>query len=168
MVRQDGPVSSTKPDRAAASGDAYDQRALAVLRQLRDIFAATQEHHAVLERQAGVSGSQLWALSEIARHPGIRMSDLGRTMALHPSTTSNLIDKIEARGLVRRTRSRRDHRVVMLNATQPGRELLERAPHPARGVLPDALERMDAGQLAHLAEALAPLLAVMGSGRAGR
>ncbi|HWJ96252.1 MAG TPA: MarR family transcriptional regulator, partial [Telluria sp.] len=42
-----------------------------VLRQFRIVFNAVKTHFRQVEREAGVGGAQLWALSVIERTPGI-------------------------------------------------------------------------------------------------
>ena len=42
-----------------------------VLRQFRVVFNAVKTHFRQVEREAGVGGAQLWALSVIDRRPGI-------------------------------------------------------------------------------------------------
>ena len=79
-------------------------------------------------------------------------------MALHQSTTSNMVDRLESSGLVRKERTSVDQRVVRLYLTDDGAALLARAPSPARGVLPEALRLMDDEGLASLQSELDKLL----------
>jgi DNA-binding MarR family transcriptional regulator len=79
-------------------------------------------------------------------------------MALHQSTASNMVDKLESAGLIRKERTSADQRVVRLYLTDSGRELLARAPSPARGVLPEALRLLDEEGLLRLQRELDGLL----------
>lgn len=79
-------------------------------------------------------------------------------MALHQSTTSNMVDRLETSGLIRKERTSADQRVVRLYLTDEGLALLARAPSPARGVLPEALRLMDDEGLASLQSELEKLL----------
>src|ERR1700758_5734298 len=112
---------------------------IAVLQQFRLIFRSAKKHFQWVHERAGVSGAQLWLLAEIARRPGIRVSDVAKSMAVHQSTASNLIDRLVRDGLLLRQRSNQDQRVVHLSLTKAGREAVARAPRPLYGVLPDAL-----------------------------
>lgn len=82
-------------------------------------------------------------------------------MSLHQSTVSNLIVKLEERQLVERVRDEKDRRSVRLKATSTGLAVLGRAPAPLRGLLPDALMRMQPEQLAALKSALDTVLDLM-------
>ena len=107
---------------------------------------------------AGVTGAQLWALQELREAPGLRVGELANRMALHQSTTSNMVDRLETSGLIRKERTSADQRVVRLYLTDEGLALLARAPSPARGVLPEALRLMDDEGLASLQSELEKLL----------
>lgn len=98
---------------------------------------------------------------EINVDSGLRVSHLAKVLAIHQSTASNLLDKLEEKGLVRRERGGPDQRVVRLYATAKGRDLVAHAPRPAQGVLMDALGRLSPGTLAALAEGLGALLCEM-------
>jgi len=135
----------------------------AIVRQLRLIMRAMQGHSHAIERTCGISAAQLWALWEIQRTPGLKVSDLARSLSIHPSTASNLLDKLEESQLIERQRRERDQRVVRLYATDSGRALLESAPAPPQGELNHALQRLPADHLARLHAELGLLLARMSS-----
>ena len=65
-----------------------DPRVLAVLQEFRLIFKSVRTHFRSVEKFAGVSGAQVWMLSEIRRSPGLRVNDLARAMSIHQSTAS--------------------------------------------------------------------------------
>jgi DNA-binding MarR family transcriptional regulator len=150
--------SRRKSERASArSSSAELGRAaleLKTLQAFRTIFASARWHDAEVRRIAGISGSQLWALSEIARSQGMRVNDLSERMALHQTTASNLIYALVERKLIRRERDPADQRVVRLNITTDGKRMLLRAPGPYAGLLVDALRHLDTQQLTRLRSAL--------------
>jgi DNA-binding MarR family transcriptional regulator len=88
-----------KPARRSGIGDR--QRMLDVLEQFRIIVKSIRRHYQDVERRAGISGAQLWALAQIAGQPGCQVGELARALAVHPSTASNLVRELEARELVR-------------------------------------------------------------------
>jgi DNA-binding MarR family transcriptional regulator len=131
---------------------------LSVLQRFRVLIRTAQRHSQWIERQSGVTGAQLWALQELLEEPGLRVGELAKRMALHQSTASNMIDKLESSGLVSKVRTSADQRVVRLSLTEAGRDLLARAPSPARGVLPEALRLLDDESLQRLQRELDGLL----------
>lgn len=131
---------------------------LTVLQRFRILIRAAQKHSQWIEKQSGISGVQLWALQELAEAPGLRVGELAGRMALHQSTASNLVERLEQLGLARRERSSTDQRVVLLSVTDLGRATLAQAPAPARGLLPEALRHMAADDLQRLQAQLDVLL----------
>lgn len=134
---------------------------IAVLEQFRLIFRSAKKHFQWVQERAGVSGAQLWLLAEIERRPGVRVSDVARSMAVHQSTASNLIERLEKDRLLLRQRSNRDQRVVHLTLTKAGRAAVARAPRPLYGVLLDALTRLEQPELARLQGLLEKLASKM-------
>ena len=137
---------------------AHDVTPISVLMRFRILIRTAQRHSQWIERQSGVTGAQLWALQELSEAPGLRVGELAKRMALHQSTASNMIDKLESASLVRRERGSTDQRVVRLYATPDGLALLARAPSPARGVLLEALRVMSGEDLGDLQNELDLLL----------
>jgi DNA-binding MarR family transcriptional regulator len=142
--------------RPAADADAA--MATAVLLQFRELFRVSQQHFQRIESNCGVSGAQLWALSELKATPGLTVSGLARALSIHLSTSSNLLDKLEAQELIRRERNSADQRLVRVYLTTAGQQVLRKAPKPAAGVIPDALSKMPESALRTLKRDLDLLL----------
>jgi DNA-binding MarR family transcriptional regulator len=132
-----------------------------VLRRFRVVFNAVKTHFQQVEKQAGIGGAQVWALSVVQQQPGIRVSALAVAMDIHQSTASNLVRLLVDRALVEAVRSDEDRRAVLLHLLPAGQQLLDRAPGPFTGVLPAALEQLDAATLARLNDDLGQLIAVL-------
>ncbi|MEN9316538.1 MAG: hypothetical protein RIS35_2931, partial [Pseudomonadota bacterium] len=128
-----------------------------VLRQFRLVFSAVRSDFLQVERKAGISGAQLWALSVIDSSAAITVGRLAAAMDIHQTTASNLVRALEQQGLTTRTRGETDRRAVHLSLTDQGRQLLARAPRPLAGVLPEALARLDPETLARLDQDLGTL-----------
>lgn len=133
------------------------------LRQFRVIFSAVRQHFQAVEKACGVSGAQIWAMSALRQSPGMKVSELAQAMSIHTSTASNLLDKIERAGLVRRERKHADQRVVQLYLTESGEQALDKAPQPLTGMLTHALGQLSDDTLSRLNQDLATLIAHMGA-----
>ncbi len=129
-----------------------------MLQQFRELFRVSQQHFQRIESSCGVSGAQLWALSEIKAAPGLTVSSLAKALSIHLSTSSNLLDKLEAQDFIRRERNSADHRIVRVYLTATGQQLLRKAPKPAQGVIPHALEKLSPATLRRLNRDLDELL----------
>lgn len=134
-----------------------------VLRQFRVIFGAVRQHFQAVEKACGVSGAQIWAMAALRQTPGLKVSELAQALSIHTSTASNLLDKIEKAGLIRRERSSTDQRVVRLYLTTAGDKALEQAPEPLTGILTHALGQLSDDVVARLNQDLAALIEHMGA-----
>lgn len=132
-----------------------------VLQNLRRVFRSIQAHSRWVEKQCGVSAAQLWAMWELFTEPGLRVSDLSTIMSIHQSTASNMLDKLEDKGLVRRERRGPDQRVVRLYLTEEGTHLLADAPRPAQGALTHSLQQLSDDTLGQLETGLDRLIRSM-------
>lgn len=144
-----------------ADTPADQELALDSLRLFRIIFKSVGRHFHDIEKTVGIGGASLWALAEIGENDGITVSGLAKAMSVHQSTASNLMEKLESSGLVARTRSQQDRRVVHLALTEQGRALLSKAPPPYRGILLDALMQLEPELLAELHRHLVELIGRM-------
>lgn len=120
------------------------------LRRFRQVFSAVRTHFLQVEKRAGVGGAQFWALGLIQERPGLGVTELSRAMHVHQSTASNLVRSLVERELVRTAREGSDRRAVQLHLQPAGQLVLERAPGPYAGVLPQALAKLDGATLARL------------------
>ena len=143
---------------ALSKDAAFDDQAARVLRQFRLIFSTIRRHFQTMEKQSGIGGAQVWALSLVAQHPGLGVTRLADLMDIHQSTTSNLIKSLIKSGLLHSEKSVHDRRVVELYVLPEGLKLLKKIPGPFAGVLPHALQRMDEVTLRQLEGNLAALI----------
>jgi DNA-binding MarR family transcriptional regulator len=149
----------TKP----AASSSREQRASRTLATFRQVVAAAKRHFVEARDKCDLSGAQLWTLSQIADAPGCTVQELAASMSVHQSTASNLIEKLTAARLVRKKRETSDKRVVRLFATAAGSQMLKKAPMPARGAIPEALNRMTDEELRALEESLLMLARKIGA-----
>lgn len=140
---------------------------LSTIQHLRIILRAMQAHSRYVEKQYGLSSAKLWMLRELHTNPGIKVSRLAAALAIHPSTCSNMLDKLEERGFLFRERSRTDQRAVHLTLTEKGVHLLENVPQPNQDDINLALEQFSDEQLTCLTEALGELVEKMNIKKAG-
>ncbi|WP_342451247.1 MarR family winged helix-turn-helix transcriptional regulator [Piscinibacter koreensis] len=147
--------------RALAQGLPPGDAAQRVLRQFRVVFNAVKTHFRQVEKQVGLGGAQVWALSIIQATPDAGVRALAAAMNIHQSTASNLVRSLAERELISVARDPTDRRAVRLHLLPAGAELLERSPAPFAGVLPDALAALDARTLQRIEHDLEKLIAVL-------
>lgn len=144
-------------DADPVDGAGADEVFSKVLRLVRTVQTGMQN----IDSSHGLSGSQLWALWQISAQPGQRVRELADALHIHPSTASNLLDKLEAGGLVRRERRDADNRVVRLHLSAAGLKLVKEIPGPMKGQLRQALQQVPAPVLAGLFKGVTVVLKLM-------
>jgi DNA-binding MarR family transcriptional regulator len=135
--------------------------AVQVLRHFRSVFNAVKTHFQQVEKQAGIGGAQVWALSTIHDQPSIGMNALALALDIHQSTASNLVKALLRLELIRTEKSGPDKRAVQLYILPSGRSLLKKVPRPFSGVLPKALSELDPKTLLRLEKDLSALLKLL-------
>lgn len=134
-----------------------------IIDNLRRVFQVVNEHSKKAERETGLTGPQLWAIKVIAEAAPIKVSELARRMYLHPATAGGILDRLETRGLVSRTRSLTDRRVVEVSLTDHGTYLVDNSPEVAQGLLVSGLEKLPEKKLLHIAESLEDMVKILGA-----
>lgn len=89
----------------------------------------TAELDGALQREHGLTIREFEVLLKLAgRHGGgLRLSDLALVVYLTPSGLSRQVDRMESRGLVRRSPDGADQRARCVSITRAGSQLLRRA-----------------------------------------
>ncbi|MFZ5774705.1 MAG: MarR family winged helix-turn-helix transcriptional regulator [Thermodesulfobacteriota bacterium] len=141
--------------------DARQQQMADIIRELRKISRLIQAQAKFVEQHYGLSSARLWMLWELFAHPGLKVSELAKLLAIHPSTCSNALDRLEVQGFLRRTRSDRDQRTVRLYLTEAGERLLAGSSRPTLGALGEALNMLGQEDLDHLDTGLMRLAQVI-------
>ncbi len=73
-----------------------------------------------MEDAMGISGPQRFALRIIGARPAITAGELAAVLHLHPSTVTGIVQRLEARNLVKRASNSSDGRVAHLHLTPAG------------------------------------------------
>jgi DNA-binding MarR family transcriptional regulator len=132
---------------------------------LRDVQRASYLLHQMAERQQAyytacanefeLSGAQAKVLMSLRPDDAVPMRVLAERVGSDPSNLTGLVDKLEARGALRRTPDARDRRVKTLQLTADGRRLRDsfwhRLTHDAGPIAP--LTPTQVRDLAELLEA---------------
>jgi DNA-binding MarR family transcriptional regulator len=118
-----------------------------VLRRFRVVFNAVRSHFREVEKQVGLGGAQVWALSLIQLNPGIGISAIATGMDIHQSTASNLIKALLSKNLITIEKSADDRRSVQIEILPDGSDILSKVSGPFEGVLPVALSKLSAETL---------------------
>jgi len=102
----------------------------AVLVALRRVIRATDLHSKRLSKTAGLTAPQLLILQTLRNKGDITVGEIAQDISLSQATVTTIMDRLESRGLMTRTRSIQDKRKVIASLTDAGNEILRGAPTP--------------------------------------
>jgi DNA-binding MarR family transcriptional regulator len=90
---------------------------------------------------------------------GLQCGQIAERMVDHDPDLTRLLDRLEARGMVEKTRGKKDRRVVVSCITKDGLAAVEQATRDVQSRLRDAMKPIGREQLEHLSELLASVRA---------
>lgn len=136
---------------------------LEVIDNLRRVFQAINEYSKTAEKTTGLTGPQLWAIKLLAGTSPLRVSDLARLMYLHSATVVGIVDRLESKGLVSRTRSTEDRRSIELHLTDMGQAIAAQAPEVAQALLIKGLDTLSDEQFQQVEEGMKLIVQLLGA-----
>ena len=96
-------------------------------------------------RELGLTRSQWWVLTHLYRKDGITQSELAETLELEKPSLGRLLDRLEAKGWVRRAADIRDRRAKRVFLTDQVEAPMQVMREIAAGVREDALSGLSPG-----------------------
>jgi DNA-binding MarR family transcriptional regulator len=145
----------------AAPDSVRIREADAIVQGLRRVVKALETYSREVEFTYGVTGPQLWALKTLDRQGSLSVTRLAEELAVHQTSASLLVARLERRGLLKRIRSAEDRRVVLLSLTRQGRAIASRAPEAAQGRLLHGLLAMPTREVRRIRTAVDHIVAAM-------
>lgn len=133
-----------------------------IMDNIRRVFQILNEQSQRIKQETGLTGPQLWAIRVIHEHTPVNISEIAKLMYLHPTTVLGIIDRLEARGLVSRNRSRDDRRVIWVELTQAGNHLVKSVPEVVQGLFWAKLEGLSLDDLSEIDEGISHLVKIYG------
>jgi len=112
-------------------------------------------------RKLDVPLAQLKSLFIINFKGNINVRNLALDLGVTPGNVTSIVDRLVAQGLVRRSESPEDRRVVLLELTDEGRRTITSIHETGIGHLRRALERMDSADIAALARGIRSFIRAM-------
>lgn len=132
-----------------------------VLRSIRQIMHAIDLYSRQLTAACSLTGPQLACLRQLQAGGAMAMTTLAAAVSLSPATVSGILDRLEARELVRRERQLDDKRRVLVTLTTAGRAAVRRAPPPLQEQFSERFRALSPRRQAGLEKALREIVAMM-------
>jgi len=127
---------------------------------VNDVARALRTEYDRRVRELGLTRSQWWVMNHLYRNPGLTQSELAEILEVEKPSVGRLLDRLEAKGWIRRehdARDRRAWRVHLGEAAEPQMRALRKR---AAELMGDALAGLSVADRERLVELL---LAVKGN-----
>jgi MarR family transcriptional regulator, organic hydroperoxide resistance regulator len=134
-----------------------------IIDDIRRVFQVLTDQSRKIEHETTLTGPQLWVVKILKETSPLKVSDLARRMYLHPATMVGLLDRLEAKGLLKRTRSEKDRRVVYIDLTEQGCELEINSPEVVQNLLVKGLETLTGQKLKMISDGLGEVVNILGA-----
>jgi len=99
-----------------------------VLITLRQIVRAMSIHSKSLDKHYGLTAPQLIILQELSHADKISIGEIARRISLSQATVTDILDRLESKGLVLRTRNDFDRRQVLIKITPKSKDIINKKP----------------------------------------
>lgn len=128
---------------------------------LRRIVRAIDLHSRQLVQQCGLTGPQVALLRALVRHGEMHVAELAHTVDLSHATVTDILNRLEGRGLVSRARSQTDRRRIQVRPTREARAVVAKAPPLLQERFSNQLADLEAWELSQILTVLQRLATMM-------
>jgi DNA-binding MarR family transcriptional regulator len=131
---------------------------------LRRVVSLVYQDSSAMMKECGITGPQSLAMKCLHRSKGpLSSMDLSRALGATPANVTGIVDRLEERELVERTREDDDRRKVLLRLTDAGAEMAGSLRGPMEDKLSSGLGSLPPREIAHIRRALDSLIDLLGS-----
>jgi len=124
---------------------------------IRRLMQAAELYTKELDKKYNVSAPQLSCLLALHENGPLAPSQIAKYIMVNSSTVTGIIDRLEQKGFVERSRTSPDRRVITIYLTEKGTVLVRNAPLPLQEKIVDGLNKLPSGEVASIVEALTKL-----------
>jgi DNA-binding MarR family transcriptional regulator len=124
---------------------------------IRRLMQGSYLYNKELNKKYQVSAPQLSSLLALYENGPLPPSQIAKYIMVNSSTVTGIIDRLEQKGLVQRSRISTDRRVITVTLTDKGRELAEHAPPPIQEKIVEGLQKLPPHEIEKIVQALTKL-----------
>lgn len=93
-------------------------QSLEIMRSMKEIMSEIRQHMKSAYKDIGITAPQGYLLGMLSKTGKMKVHELGEKLSMTDSTVSGIVDRLEKSGMVKRTRSLNDKRVVYVEITR--------------------------------------------------
>jgi DNA-binding MarR family transcriptional regulator len=113
--------------------------------------------------QSGLTGPQVTVMTSLVSRGAMTVTEIAQTVGMTHSTASGIVDRLESRGLVRRTEDAADRRRTRITVTDKVTRYVRQLEPGPSGRLAAALERASASQRRDIRKGFGLLRTLLGA-----
>ena len=132
-----------------------------IVQLVRRIVRLSHVQSRRMVQRFGLTGPQLICMQALFRAGELTPTALARAVELSPATVTGIVHRLEARGMVQRTRSQVDRRSSVLTLTEEARETFATLPRSLESRFTERLQSLSEYEQASLINALRTLVDLM-------
>lgn len=145
---------NTLDKKKPSSDSKVENLGLSILRDLRRITRAIDLNSKRLSLENNLTAPQVLALLAIYNQGALTIALIAEEIHLSSSTVVGIIDRLEAKGLVSRERSKTDRREVLVNISEEGKKIAKRSPVPLQEKLLETFSKLSELQQKNISKTL--------------
>ncbi|WP_454782771.1 MarR family winged helix-turn-helix transcriptional regulator [Legionella sp. WA2022007384] len=131
-----------------------EQRSKSIILALRKIMQEMDFHSRRLNKCYGLTVPQIICLYEIYENGIMTISTLSKKVYLSMSTLVGVIDRLEEKELIHRTRDNKDRRIIYIDITDKGKDFVHASPYLLHNRLNENLRSLDEQEQITLANSI--------------
>ncbi len=132
----------------------YNDKRREIIFSIRRLMQARELYTKELNRNYQVSASQLNCILALYENGPLPPSQIAKHMMVESSTVTGVVDRLEQKGLVSRSRNSPDRRIIHIELTEAGTRLAEKAPPPIQQKIIDGLTNLSEKEVNRIVKAL--------------
>ena len=140
-----------------------DPVVLQIARHLRQITHELDRYSKYMQENYQITIPQLVCLREIHENGPIALGALSKIVYVNSSTVTGIVDRLEKRNLVRRTRVSKDRRQIHVEITEEGLEFIANAPGPLEEKFAQRISKLDRDEVKAILFAIEKLVKMLNS-----
>lgn len=129
-----------------------------IVGSIRRLIRAVSIDSVKMSRRFSLTAPQSGVLRSLVARGPISSAELSRELCVTPSNITGIIDRLEKKGLVERTRKKGDRRVALITLTESGENLSRGLPDPIETRLITALSDLEPSNVEGLRDSLKTVL----------
>lgn len=134
--------------------DTQAQRSKYIILALRKVMHHMDHHSRQLNKCYGLTVPQIMCLYEIYEKGVMTLSLISKSVYLSMSTLVGVIDRLEEKGLIQRTRDVKDRRIIFIEITEKGKNFVHSSPYLLHNRLNENLQALTESEQIALAASI--------------